>query len=73
MLNKKTLRAMFPALLLIAALLVYDKVGKEALVPLLAVLCVAAVSYFVIATYNDRKARMEEAKKAAEEAESRAE
>ena len=65
--NGKKFRVMFPSLLLIASLLIYDKVGKAALNPLLAVLCVSAVAYFIIATYNDRKARREEAKKAAEE------
>ena len=67
MLNKKMLRAMFPSFLMIAALLIYSYVGKEALVPLIAVVCFAAVSHVIIATYNDRKARREEARKAAEE------
>ena len=65
--NGRKFRLMYPSLLLIAALLIYDKVGKEALVPLLAVLCFAAVAHVIIATYNDRKARREEAEKAAQE------
>ncbi len=65
------LRAMFPSLLVIAVLLIYSAVGKAALYPLLAVLCVAAVGYFILATYNDRKARKEEARKASEETEDR--
>ena len=67
--NKYTMRAMWPSLLMIAALLIYNKVGKPALVPILVVLCVAAVSYVIIATVNDRRARREEALKAAAEAE----
>ena len=69
--NPRMMRAMYPSLLLIAALLIYDKVGKASLVPLLVVLCVCAVVYFITATYNDRKARAEEARQA--EAEAKAE
>ena len=65
--NGRKFRLMYPSLLLIAALLIYDKVGKESLVPLLAVLCFAAVAHVIVATYNDRKARREEAEKAAQE------